>query len=182
MLPPPQTTSTVNIVAPSSTASPLITVTAVAPAVPYAVQSGKAHNIAAARIGKPRSSDALTGPQQWMSLHDFSVGYRRQIVLNYPDKAWVRCQNGMPQRAAHWSPRPAGNHFELRAMSETTFEADAAIMIARGLRRNTITSFRVAMARRSIRHCGRKMGDLAQVVDPLLRIDGMVVELADIAD
>jgi Hypervirulence associated proteins TUDOR domain len=52
-----------------------------------------------------------------MSLHDFSVDYRRQIVLSYPDKAWVRCQNGMPQRAAHWSPRPAGKHFELRAMS-----------------------------------------------------------------
>jgi hypothetical protein len=69
-----------------------------------------------------------------MSLHDFSVDYRRQIVLSYPDKAWVRCQNGMPQRAAHWSPRPAGKHFELRAMSETTFEADAAIMIARGFK------------------------------------------------
>jgi hypothetical protein len=98
------------------------------------VQSGKAHDIAAARIGKPDSSDTLTGPQRWMNLHDFSVDYRRQIVLSYPDKAWARCQNGMPQRAPHWSPRPLGQHFELRGMKEKTFEADAAVMTGRGFK------------------------------------------------
>jgi hypothetical protein len=134
-LPSPQTTSTMNIAAPSSTApSPLITATAVAPAAPYEVQSGKAQHIAASRIGKPDSSDTLTGPQRWMNLHDFSVDYRRRIVSSYPDKAWARCQNGMPQRAAHWSPGPAGQHFELHGMSAKTFEADAAVMTGRGFK------------------------------------------------
>jgi hypothetical protein len=132
---PPQTTSTLNIAAPSSTAaSPLITATAVAPAAPYEVQSGNAQYIAPTRIGRPDSSDTLTGPQRWMNLHDFFVDYRRQIVSGYPDKAWARCQNGMPQCAAHWSPRPAGQHFELRGMTEKKFEADAAVMTARGFK------------------------------------------------
>jgi TIR domain len=134
-LPPPQTTSALNIAAPSSTAaSPVITATSVAPAAPYEVQSGEANHIAASRIGKPDSSDPLTGPQRWMNLHDSSVDYRRQIVSSYPDRAWARCQNGTPQRAAHWSPRPAGQHFELRGMSEKTFEADAAVMTGRGFK------------------------------------------------
>jgi hypothetical protein len=69
-----------------------------------------------------------------MNFEDFRADYRRQIDLSYPDKAWARCVNGVPQRAAHWSPRPAGQYFDLRGMGEKTFKSDAAAMTARGFK------------------------------------------------
>jgi hypothetical protein len=52
-------------------------------------------------VGGPVEATALgDASQQWMNLEDFRVDYRRQIDSSCPDKAWARCQNGVPQRGA----------------------------------------------------------------------------------
>jgi hypothetical protein len=53
-----------------------------------------------------------------MSREDFGLEYNRRKDLSYPDKIWERCQNNLPQRSAHWSPRPPGKYFELHSTEE----------------------------------------------------------------
>ncbi|HEV7480602.1 MAG TPA: toll/interleukin-1 receptor domain-containing protein [Roseiarcus sp.] len=80
-------------------------------------------------------SDAEAPAEQWLSLGDFDADAKKQFAAgNYPDKAWGRCQNGVPQTGAHWSPRPAGQSFDLRGASERTFKSDAAAMTAKGFK------------------------------------------------
>jgi hypothetical protein len=151
-LPPPQTTIALKTAAPAPSAVPLpdSASNAAAPAPPLDIASnvaapapnsapieppaGKIADSAPAKIGKADTLDAPAGPPQWMNFEDFIADYRRQIVSSYPDKAWARCQEGVPQRAAHWSPRPPGKYFDLRGMSEKTFKSDAAAMTARGFK------------------------------------------------
>jgi hypothetical protein len=158
ILPPPRTTSALNTAAPSTSATEI----AAAPpdnarkaAVPSAVAptntasnaaalvsdaasdkaaAGKIDESPPVKIGKADASEAPTGPQQWMNVEDFLAYYRGQIDRIYPDKAWGRCQNGVSQRAAHWSPHPAGQHFLLRGTNERTFRTSAAEMTAMGFK------------------------------------------------
>jgi TIR domain len=85
----------------------------------------------ATKISKGDAPDASTGPQEWMNLLDFKNDYRERIVSSYPDKAWARCQDGIPQRAAHWSPRPPHQFFDLRGMYDKAFKSDAVDMTAK---------------------------------------------------
>jgi|GEM_PF-1498936 len=88
---------------------------------------------APAKVGEGDAPDA-SGPPHWMNFQDFIADYRRQIVSSYPDKAWARCVDGAPQRAAHWSPRPPGQFFDLRGFSDKAFTSDAADMTAKGFK------------------------------------------------
>ena len=78
-------------------------------------------------------SDAGAPAQQWLARADFDAKVKQQFAAgNYPDKAWGRCENGVPQAGAHWSPRPAGQFFDLRGFSDKAFKSDAADMTAKG--------------------------------------------------
>ena len=55
-------------------------------------------------VSNAAAPEATADPQQWVNREDFLADYNGQINSNYPDKAWARCQNGVPQRAVHWSP------------------------------------------------------------------------------
>ena len=158
ILPPPRTTSALNTAAPSTSATEIAAAppdnvrnaavpSAVAPtntasnaaalvsnAAPDMTPAGKIDEGLPPKVGKADASEAPTGPRQWVNVEDFKADYRRQIDFNYPDKAWARCQNGVPQRGAHWSPRPPGQYFDLRNMAEKEFERDAADMTASGFK------------------------------------------------
>ena len=73
-----------------------------------AEEDDRQNNAAMDAIRKINSrSDAEAPAEQWLSLGDFDADAKKQFAAgNYPDKAWGRCQNGVPQTGAHWSPRP----------------------------------------------------------------------------
>ncbi len=85
-------------------------------------------------VSNAAAPEASADPPQWVSREDFLADYNSQIVSNYPDRVWARCQDGVPQRAVHWSPRPAGQRFDLRGVGGKKFEADAAAMTAKGFK------------------------------------------------
>jgi hypothetical protein len=103
-------------------------------AAPDPSPPGKIADSPPAKIGKAVTPEPSAASRQWMNLEDFLADYRRQINWSYPDKAWGRCQNGVPQRGAHWSPRPAGQYFDLHGTNDKTFRSDAAGMTARGFK------------------------------------------------
>ncbi len=96
--------------------------------------TGKIADSPPSKLGKTSTPDANAASQQWMNIQDFSVDYQRQIDWNYPDKAWGRCQNGVSQRGAHWSPRPAGQYFLLHGTNDRTFRKDSADLTAKGFK------------------------------------------------
>ena len=125
---PPQTTSAPNAVAPTDNAAP-------APeAAPDEPSAGNAANSAPVTISKTGAPEAPAASQQWMNVEDFLAEYRGQINSNYPDRAWGRCQDGVSQRAAHWSPRPAGQYFLMHGTNDRTFRKDAADLTAKGFK------------------------------------------------
>ena len=67
-----------------------------------------------------------------MNREDFEREYNRRISESYPEKLWVRCLGGVPQLSAHWSPRPAGQHFELHRSGESDFQSDVTNMTSKG--------------------------------------------------
>jgi hypothetical protein len=101
-----------------------------------AEEDDRQNNVAVDAIRKINGrSDAEAPGERWLSLGDFDAEAKKQFDAgNYPDKAWGRCQNGVPQTGAHWSPRPAGPSFDLRGASERTFKSDAAAMTAKGFK------------------------------------------------
>jgi hypothetical protein len=145
-LPPPQTTSALNTAAPSpsdnvpNAAAPVPedASNAAAPtpeAAPDQAPTGKIADRSPAKLSKTDAPEAPAASQQWMNVEDFLAYYRGQINWIYPDKAWGRCQNGVSQRAAHWSPHPAGQHFLLRGTNEWTFRNSAAEMTSMGFQK-----------------------------------------------
>ena len=118
-LPPPQTTSTQNNAAPSPAVVAAVPPPAnIAPnaTAPNEAPNGKAPTDSAPGAIAETATPAT--PTEWMNREDFSLEYDRRKDLSYPDKVWERCQNNAPQRSAHWSPRPIGEHFQLLATEE----------------------------------------------------------------
>jgi hypothetical protein len=77
--------------------------------------------------------EAVAPAQQWLSRGDFEADVKKQFAAgNYPDKAWGRCRNGIPEAGAHWSPRPPGQHFEFRGANNQDFAAKNAEFVAYG--------------------------------------------------
>jgi hypothetical protein len=157
-LPPPETNAALNGAAPSpsenapnaaapapppdqatnAAAPPLDNApNAAAPAPENALDrapTGKIADSPPSKLGKASTPDAPAPSQQWLNIQDFSADYQRQIDWNYPDKAWGRCQNGVSQRGAHWSPRPAGQYFLLHGTNDRTFRKDSADLTAKGFK------------------------------------------------
>jgi hypothetical protein len=103
-------------------------------AAPDPAPPGKIADSPPAKIGKAVTPDPSAASRQWMNFQDFSADYQRQIYWNYPDKAWGRCQNGVSQRGAHWSPRPAGQYFLLHGTNDRTFSKNSADLTAKGFK------------------------------------------------
>ena len=94
-----------------------------------AAATGKAFDASAS----PAAPNAAAEPQQWLSRDEFSAEIKQQFANgNYPDKAWGRCENGIPQAGAHWSPQPAGQHFVFFGGEEPAFNARSAELTAQG--------------------------------------------------
>jgi TIR domain len=71
--------------------------------------------------------------QQWLSRPEFGAELRKQFATRfYRDKAWGRCENGVPQAGAHWSRLPRGQHFFFYGTDTAGFNAKNAELSARG--------------------------------------------------
>ena len=153
MLAPPTSDDAPNAAAPLDNAP-----NAAAPTpgdAPDEAPTGKIAEIPAAKIGKAVTPEARAAAQQWMNIQDFLADYQGQIDWNYPDKAWGRCQNGVSQRGAHWSPRPAGQYFLLHGTNEQDIQKGCGGPDRQGLQDEIRQRFSgAATARRIIRRFG----------------------------
>jgi hypothetical protein len=85
----------------------------------------------------PTKADAapnsVAPPQQWLARADFDAKVKQQFAAgNYPDKAWGRCENGVQQAGAHWSPSPPGQRFSFYGVNDQDFAAKNAELVAKG--------------------------------------------------